>query len=125
MTIKGTIHTITGPTAFFAPIILGGSHSGGFVPTKWATLLPFAATASATDGSFSLPDIPVVFMMVGVSSPIGTSLMTGLIWVVAGIAAWVEPAVLPRLGHRGIGIWGFSTMAAIFIFWEVYGFQMD
>jgi hypothetical protein len=33
-----------------------------------------------------------------------------MIWVVAGIAAWVGPAVLPRLGHRGIGITGFSTV---------------
>jgi hypothetical protein len=77
MSIKGTIHTITDPTAFFAPIILGaGSHGGGFVPTKstgvsviltaWmqvipafpATPLAFATTASASDGTFSLPDIP-------------------------------------------------------------------
>src|SRR5215472_3154171 len=78
MSTKGAIHTITDPTAFFAPIILGGnSHGGGFVPTKssgvsvillaWMQIipplpalpLPIAATASASDGSFSLPDIPV------------------------------------------------------------------
>ena len=77
VSIKGAIHTITDPTAFFAPIILGGAgHGGGFVPTKssgisvilmgWMQILPgfpamplpFAATASPTDGSFSLPDIP-------------------------------------------------------------------
>src|SRR5271157_3942889 len=77
MSTKGAIHTITDPTAFFAPIILGaGGHGGGFVPTKssgatvilmaWmqvipalpAIPLPFAATASASDGSFSLPDLP-------------------------------------------------------------------
>jgi hypothetical protein len=77
MSTKGAIHTITDPTAFFAPIILGsGGHGGGFVPTKssgvsvilmaWMQIipalpampLPFAATASASDGSFSLPDIP-------------------------------------------------------------------
>jgi len=74
---KGAIHTITDPTAFFAPIILGaGGHGGGFVPTKssgvsviligWMQVIPalpamplfFSTTASASDGSFSLPDIP-------------------------------------------------------------------
>jgi hypothetical protein len=74
---KGAIHTITDPTAFFAPIILGaGGHGGGFVPTKssgvsviligWMQIIPalpamplfFSTTASASDGSFSLPDIP-------------------------------------------------------------------
>jgi predicted MFS family arabinose efflux permease len=54
--------------------------------------------------------IPVIFMMVGVSSLAGTSLMTGLIWFIAGIAAWTGPAVLHRLGHRGIGISGFATV---------------
>jgi hypothetical protein len=74
---KGAIHTITDPIAFFGPIIFGGqSHGGGFVPTKssgvsvilmaWmqiipalpAVPLPLATTASATDGSFTLPAIP-------------------------------------------------------------------
>jgi hypothetical protein len=77
MSTKGAIHTVTDPTAFFAPIVLGGSgHGGGFVPTKssgvsvilmaWMQVipvlpplpLPIATTASATDGTFSLPDIP-------------------------------------------------------------------
>jgi hypothetical protein len=77
MSTRGAIHTITDPTAFFAPIILGsGGHGGGFVPTKssgvsvilmaWMQIipslpalpLPFAGSASASDGSFSLPDIP-------------------------------------------------------------------
>jgi len=77
MSIKGAIHTITDPTAFFAPIVLSGTgHGSGFIPTKssgvsvmlmaWmevipalpAIPLPFPATASAPDGSFTLPDIP-------------------------------------------------------------------
>lgn len=77
MPTKGTINTITNPTEFFAPIVLGGStHGGGFVPTKssgvsvilmaWmqvipvlpALPLPIATTANATNGTFSLPDIP-------------------------------------------------------------------
>jgi hypothetical protein len=77
MSIKGAIHTVTNPTEFFAPIVLGtGGHGGGFEPTKssgvsvimiaWMTIppfglrlpLPFSTTASATDGSFELPDVP-------------------------------------------------------------------
>jgi hypothetical protein len=77
MSINGAIHTITDPTAFFAPIVLGGAgHGGGFIPTKssgvsviltaWMEVFPalaplplrFSATASATDGSFSLQEIP-------------------------------------------------------------------
>jgi predicted MFS family arabinose efflux permease len=49
-------------------------------------------------------------MMVGVSSLVGISLTTGMVWLIAGVAAWVGPAVLPRLGHRGIGIYGFLTV---------------
>jgi hypothetical protein len=77
MSIKGAIHTITDPTAFFAPIVLGGTgHGGGFIPTKssgvsvmltaWmevipaspAIPLPISAMASAADGGFTLPDVP-------------------------------------------------------------------
>jgi hypothetical protein len=77
MSIKGTIHTVTDPTAFFLPIALGGNtHGGGFEPTKssgvevmlmaWMDIfpglpaipVPFAAAANATNGTFSLPDIP-------------------------------------------------------------------
>jgi predicted MFS family arabinose efflux permease len=54
--------------------------------------------------------IPVIFMMVGVSSLLGTTLTTGAIYVVAGIAGWVGPMVTPKLGHRGIGIAGFGTV---------------
>ena len=81
-------------------------------PTRWRAAMYAWISFFCCGGQFSTFGfyIPVVFMMVGVSSLVGTSLMTGLIWVVAGIAAWVGPAVLPRLGHRGIGIWGFSTV---------------
>jgi hypothetical protein len=77
MSIKGTIHTVTNPTDFFLPIVLGGNtHGNGFEPTKssgvsvilmaWMEIipqlpampLPFAATANATNGTFEIPDIP-------------------------------------------------------------------
>jgi MFS family permease len=81
-------------------------------PIRWRASLYSWISFFCCGGQFSTFGfyIPVIFMMVGVSSLIGTSLTTGLIWLVAGIAAWVGPAVLPRLGHRGIGIAGFSTV---------------
>jgi predicted MFS family arabinose efflux permease len=81
-------------------------------PIRWRASIYSWLSFLCCGGQFSTFGfyIPVIFMMVGVSSLVGTSLMTGLIWVVAGIAAWVGPAVLPKLGHRGVGIAGFSTV---------------
>jgi MFS family permease len=81
-------------------------------PVRWRASIYSWVSFLCCGGQFSTFGfyIPVIFMMVGVSSLVGTSLMTGLIWVVAGIAAWVGPAVLPKLGHRGVGIAGFSTV---------------
>jgi MFS family permease len=81
-------------------------------PVRWRASIYSWISFLCCGGQFSTFGfyIPVIFMMVGVSSLIGTSLMTGLIWVVAGIAAWVGPAVLPKLGHRGVGIAGFTTV---------------
>jgi hypothetical protein len=81
-------------------------------PIRWRASLYAWISFFCCGGQFSTFGfyIPTVFMLVGVSSLIGTSLMTGLIWFIAGIAAWVGPAVLPKLGHRGIGISGFSTV---------------
>ena len=81
-------------------------------PIRWRATLYAWISFLCCGGEFSTFGfyIPVIFMMVGVSSLVGTSLTTGLIWFVAGVAAWVGPAVTPRLGHRGIGIAGFSTV---------------
>jgi MFS family permease len=81
-------------------------------PIRWRATIYSWIAFLCCGGEFSTFGfyIPVIFMMVGVSSLIGTSLTTGVIWFVAGVAAWVGPAVTPRLGHRGIGIAGFSTV---------------
>jgi predicted MFS family arabinose efflux permease len=81
-------------------------------PIRWRASLYSWIAFFCCGGQFSTFGfyIPVIFTMVGVSTLIGTSLMTGLIWFIAGIAAWVGPAVTPRLGHRGIGISGFATV---------------
>jgi len=81
-------------------------------PIRWRASIYSWIAFLCCGGEFSTFGfyIPVIFMMVGVSSLVGTSLMTGLVWFIAGIAAWVGPAVTPRLGHRGIGISGFATV---------------
>jgi MFS family permease len=81
-------------------------------PIRWRATMYSWICFFCCGGEFSTFGfyIPVIFMMVGVSTLVGTSLMTGLVWLIAGIAAWVGPAVTPRLGHRGIGISGFTTV---------------
>ena len=81
-------------------------------PVRWRASIYSWLSFLCCGGEFSTFGfyIPVIFMMVGVSSLTGTSLMTGVVWFIAGIAAWTGPAVLPRMGHRGVGIAGFSTV---------------
>jgi MFS family permease len=81
-------------------------------PIRWRASLYSWIAFFCCGGEFSTFGfyIPVIFMMVGVSSLVGISLTTGMVWLIAGVAAWVGPAVTPRLGHRGIGISGFITV---------------
>lgn len=81
-------------------------------PVRWRATLYSWISFLCCGGQFSTFGfyIPVIFVMVGVSSLVGISLTTALIWCIAGIAAWVGPALTPRLGHRGIGIAGFATV---------------
>jgi predicted MFS family arabinose efflux permease len=81
-------------------------------PMRWRASIYSWLSFLCCGGEFSTFGfyMPVIFMMVGVSSLAGISFMTGVVWFIAGIAAWTGPAVLPRLGHRGVGIAGFSTV---------------
>jgi predicted MFS family arabinose efflux permease len=81
-------------------------------PIRWRASIYSWIAFFCCGGQFSTFGfyIPVIFMMLGVSSLAGISLTTGFIWVIAGVAAWVGPAITPRLGHRGIGITGFTTV---------------
>jgi MFS family permease len=54
--------------------------------------------------------LPVLFVMVGVSSILGTNLVTMALYVIAAISGWVGPLLTPRIGHRGIGIAGFGIV---------------
>jgi len=54
--------------------------------------------------------VPVLFVLVGVSGLMGTNLMLVALSFVAITAGWVGPLLPPRLGQRGLSIWGFSIV---------------
>lgn len=80
--------------------------------TRWrATLYGWIACfAQGSEFSTFAFYLPVLFVMVGVSSILGTNLVTMALYVIAAIAGWVAPMVTPRIGHRGIGIAGFGIV---------------
>lgn len=81
-------------------------------PIRWrATLFGWIACL-AQSGEFSTFAfyIPTLFVMVGVSSVLGTTLVTMALYVVAAVSGWVGPMITPRIGHRGISIWGFGIV---------------
>jgi MFS family permease len=66
--------------------------------------------AEFTAFAFYLPVILVV-AGVGVSSSgniTGTNLVTALIYVLATISGFIAPLMLPRIGHRGLAMWGYG-----------------
>lgn len=46
--------------------------------------------------------IPVLFVTLGVSSILGTDLVTMALYMVAAVSGWVGPLLTPKIGHRGI-----------------------
>ena len=92
------------PTAFLADIRQD--------PVRWrATLYGWIASfAQGSEFSTFAFYLPVLFVMVGVSSILGTNLVTMALYVIAAISGWVGPLLTPRLGHRGIGVAGFGIV---------------
>ncbi len=66
--------------------------------------------------------LPVLFLMVGVASVLGTDLVTMALYIVAAISGWVGPLLTPRIGQRGIAIAGFAIVLASLIVaaWALY-----
>jgi MFS family permease len=93
-------------------------------PIRWrATLYGWIACfAQSTEFSTFAFYIPVLFVMVGVSSVLGTTLVTMLLFIVAAISGWVGPLLTPKIGHRGIGIAGFSIvfLSLLVAAWALY-----
>jgi MFS family permease len=81
-------------------------------PIRWrATLYGWIACfAQASEFSTFAFYLPVLFVMVGVSSILGTDLVTMALYIIAAISGWVGPIITPKIGHRGIGIAGFGIV---------------
>jgi len=92
------------PTAFLADLRKD--------PIRWrATLYGWIACfCQATEFSTFAFYIPVLFVMVGVSSILGTNMVTMGLYVIAAISGWVGPTITPRIGHRGIAMAGFAIV---------------
>ena len=54
--------------------------------------------------------LPVLFVTVGVTSIIGTDLVTMALYCLAAVSGWIGPMITPKIGHRGIGIAGFGIV---------------
>jgi MFS family permease len=104
------------PTAFLADIRKD--------PIRWrATLYGWIACfAQASEFSTFAFYLPVLFVMVGVSSILGTNLVTMLLYIIAAVAGWVGPMITPKIGHRGIGIAGFGIVLVSLLVaaWALY-----
>ena len=104
------------PAAFLADI--------GRDPIRWrATLYGWIAcfcqgSEFSTFGFY----LPMLFVLVGVSSVLGTNLATMGLYVIAAISGWVGPLLTPRIGHRGIGIAGFGIVLVSLLVaaWALY-----
>jgi MFS family permease len=93
-------------------------------PIRWrATLYGWIACfAQASEFSTFAFYLPVLFVMVGVSSILGTNLVTMALYVIAAISGWVGPLITPRIGQRGIGIAGFAIVLVSLLIaaWALY-----
>jgi MFS family permease len=72
--------------------------------------------------------LPTILVVVGISKNdvVATNILTLVIYVIAGIAGFIAPALTPRIGHRGISQWGFglafiSLLLAALALWQDLG----
>ena len=81
-------------------------------PIRWrATIYGWIACfAQGSEFSTFAFYLPVLFVTVGVSSILGTDLVTMALYVIAAISGWVGPMITPRIGQRGISIAGFGIV---------------
>ncbi len=111
-------------------IVIAKPSSGEFLTDIFADPIRRRATiygwiacfAQATEFSTFAFYLPVLFVMVGVSSLLGISFVTMLLYIVAAISGWIGPQITPRIGHRGIGIAGFAIVLVSLLVaaWALY-----
>ncbi len=98
-------------------------HPGAFLadmrrdPIRWrATVFGWIACfVQGTEFSTFAFYLPVLFVMVGVSSILGIDLVTMGLYVIAANSGWVSPMVTPKLGQRGVSIVGFAIVLVALI----------
>jgi MFS family permease len=77
-------------------------------PIRWrATLYGWiaCATQSLEFSTFAFY-IPTLLFLVGVSGALGTNLVTMGLFIIAAISGWIGPLITPKIGQRGLSIWG-------------------
>ena len=93
-------------------------------PIRWrATLYGWIACfCQASEFSTFAFYLPVLFVMVGVSSILGTNLVTMALYSLAAVSGWVGPMITPKIGHRGIGTAGFGIVLVSLLVaaWALY-----
>ncbi len=93
-------------------------------PIRWrATLYGWIACfCQGSEFSTFAFYLPVLFIMVGVSSVLGTDLVTMALYCVAALSGWVGPLLTPRIGQRGISIAGFAIVLVSLLVaaWALY-----
>src|SRR5208283_1072979 len=94
------------PTAFLADIKQDPIR---WRATQYGWIACFAQGSEFSTFAFYLP---LLMVMVGVSSIIGVNLVTMALYVVAAISGWIGPLITPKIGQRGISIAGFSIVLA-------------
>lgn len=52
----------------------------------------------------------MLFLSVGVSSILVNDVVLMLLYSLAAVSGWIAPLLLPRIGHRGVGIAGFGIV---------------
>jgi MFS family permease len=93
-------------------------------PIRWrATLYGWIACfAQSSEFSTFAFYLPVLFVMVGVASILGTNLVTMALYIIAAISGWVGPMITPKVGQRGIAIAGFAIVLVSLLVaaWALY-----
>ncbi len=111
-------------------VVVPRPNAAGFLtdlrkdPIRWrATLYGYIACfCQGSEFSTFAFYLPVLFLMVGAASVLGTDLVTMALYIVAAIAGWVGPQITPRIGQRGIAIAGFAIVLVSLLVaaWALY-----
>ncbi len=93
-------------------------------PIRWrATLYGWIACfCQGSEFSTFAFYLPVLFVTVGVTSILGTDLVTMALYCLAAVSGWVGPLLTPKIGQRGISIAGFGIVLVSLLVaaWALY-----